>query len=198
KYNILALISNSKYRVGFSGGKFNFNHLSYTLNPIIHKAESNYQIWKRAIRKFDMDVILDDDVNMPEYTGNKFFDDFDKNLVSIAPGSGILEKHKRWPVEKYIELTNKLTSQDIHVAILGGDIEKELADDIMKSAIDKDKIHNFVSKLSIKDTISVLHSSNVLVANCNGVSHMASLIKNISIIGIYGPTNYRITGPYTE
>lgn len=198
KYNLMALFSKAKVRSALSGGKFNLNHIKLSLDESKHKVELNYEMFIYVANKLFKDLKLDKSVTMPVFSSRNVFDTNGKKLVSIAPGCGMLEKHKRWPLEKYAELANRLIEQDFAIAILGGKEEKELAEKIINRIHDSRNLHNFVGNLSIEGTLSILNNSEVLVTNCNGISHMASLIKDINIIGLYGPTDYKFTGPYSN
>ncbi|MEZ8326203.1 glycosyltransferase family 9 protein [Vibrio splendidus] len=198
KYNLMALLSKAKIRTGLSGGGLDFNHVKLSLDERRHKVEVNYEIFRGIVKKLSLDINLDKDVTMPIFSGKKDCNVNVGQLVAIAPGCGILEKHKRWPLEKYAELANQLLKKNFSIAILGGNAEKELAEEIVNLIHDNKNVYNFVGKLSIESTLSTLYNSEVLVANCNGVSHMASLIRNIDIVGLYGPTDYKFTGPYSD
>tara|TARA_R110002126_G_scaffold687_3_gene4274 strand:- start:3697 stop:4728 length:1032 start_codon:yes stop_codon:yes gene_type:complete len=201
KYNLIALFSKSKVRAGQSGGKFNFNHINYDDQSQGHKVEVNYAIFDFILSEAGYNFKPCINLTIPSYHKTnpyRFIDKYERGVISIAPGSGVVESHKRWPIEKYAELIELLLRDKFTIAILGGPGEEELAESIMRLVDHSTGIYNFTGKLKIKETMDVLYESDFLVSNCNGISHMASAIEQIKIIGIYGPTNFKITGAYSD
>ena len=49
-----------------------------------------------------------------------------ENYIVFAPGSGELEKHKRWPYENYSKLANLLIKNNINIIVIGSKNEKNL------------------------------------------------------------------------
>ena len=47
------------------------------------------------------------------------------------------------------------------------------------------------------ESFSRLGKARVVVANCNAISHMAAVVGT-PVVGLYGPTNPLITGPFSE
>ncbi len=200
KFNCLAFFSGAKKRVG-AGGKFSFLN---TNNIESYKAEHKVE------RNAELAAVLDSDITkvklaVPKFHASentvdlykKFYLEVSSELIALAPGSGEVEKHKRWPVEKFASLANELVALGKHVIILGGPGEEWMGEYILESSY-SDMIHDFTGKLDIEDTLKLLTLAEVLVANCNGLSHLGSLIDNLKVVGLYGPTNPRITAPYTD
>ena len=114
-----------------------------------------------------------------------------KKIIGIAPGSGTLEKHKRWPIEKFLNLINiigKKNSLD-EIYIFASPDEDHLVKYLTKN-IKNLKISIFNNK--IIDSIKALNSCKVLIANDNGMVHAAHClgINHITIIGPSFPNQF--------
>jgi len=107
-----------------------------------------------------------------------------KNIILI-PGASFASK--RYPVEKFAELTNLLDAN--YLIVWGSDEEKLLADKIKKLAPHV----NICEKLSIEDLISLVAKTNLVIGPDTGPTHMAWAL-NIPSITIFGSTpGYRNT-----
>jgi heptosyltransferase-2 len=122
-----------------------------------------------------------------------------RKIIILGPGSFKMEQHKRWPAINYCLLVENYLIKlkyDVDIIIIGSEDEFGLGQSIL-SYCDKKNISNISScmgKLSIIDSIYLISISNVVISNCNAVSHMAALV-NVPVVGIYGPTDYNYTGP---
>ena len=86
-----------------------------------------------------------------------------KNIILI-PGASFASK--RYPVEKFAELTNLLDAN--YFIVWGSDEEKLLADKIKKLAPHV----NICEKLSIEDLISLIAKTNLVIGPDTGPTHM--------------------------
>ena len=117
------------------------------------------------------------------------------DCVVLAPGSGERESHKRWPQEKYAKLASLLTKDlGVEVVLLGGPDEKELCESIVAETNSR-QVLNLAGKCTIRETFERIRTASVVVANCNGVSHMAAAVGT-PVVGIYGPTDPYRTGSF--
>lgn len=124
--------------------------------------------------------------------------------IIIAPGSGLLESHKRWPHLFFSQICIKVLTEypELSIIIIGNHDEISLCNTIYNNIVSFDfsfssKIHVINSLTSFGDVLHVYSNSLIAIVNCNGGSHVAAL-AGIPIIGLYGPTNPLITGPLTN
>ena len=107
-----------------------------------------------------------------------------KNIILI-PGASF--SSKCYPVEKFAELTNLLDAN--YLIVWGSDEEKLLAEKIKKLAPHV----NICEKLSIKDLISLVAKTNLVIGPDTGPTHMGWAL-NIPSITLFGSTpGYRNT-----
>ncbi|MCS0047971.1 MULTISPECIES: glycosyltransferase family 9 protein [Vibrio] len=200
KFNTLAYLSGSSFRVGLGGRLAFLNTVNVNDYESTHKASRNLEIAARIDSK-----VTYQSPDMPKYEPTHSTHDIkkehgldlNKEIVALAPGCGELEKHKRWPIQKFADLAQQLADCGKQVLIIGGPGEEHLSEYILEHT-NTEYIVDFVGQLTIQTTLDLLFVSNSLVANCNGLSHLGSLIKGLEIVGLYGPTNPSLTGPLSK
>ena len=116
--------------------------------------------------------------------------------IVLAPGSGVLEAHKRWPEARYSELIRLLHDRDASTpfVLLGAPGERALLESIADGAPSARANVHIVAAATIRDSLAVLADARVVIGGCGGSLHLAALM-NAPIIGVYGPTNPGWTGP---
>jgi len=121
-----------------------------------------------------------------------------KEMIIIGPGSFFRERHKRFAPENYSKVILKILKKYINFKIILVGSKNEYKDCALISRLSDDKdIINTAGKFSLTETIYLLKQSKVIIANCNAISHIGALLSK-PIIGIYGPTDYKITGPHNS
>ena len=175
--------------------------LKNDIDSSIHKAIKNYKLITNNFEKDDFDLSSKcyfnaEDLLIIEKTLKDKNIKIKENFIVIAPGSGELESYKRWPVDRYKKLILKITNlfPDLTIFILGNDLEEKIGKEL--SQINRN-VRNLCGELSIKESMYLLSLCKISITNCNGISHMAGAVGSL-VIGIYGPTDYKKTGPFTN
>jgi len=165
-----------------------------------HKVLVNDNIFRLTKLKYSVQqeliypqLMISDDVKI------NFFDrsfSVNKHIV-ITPGSGLLESHKRWPHNKYALLIDQLLEiyHDITVSVVGSSSESELLSNIKSKCVPNSRLIFQSGTLSIPQLLLLLLKSDLVLSNCNGVSHLSALCQT-HVIGLYGPTDPKYTGPF--
>ena len=106
-----------------------------------------------------------------------------KRAVILCPGA----RHatKRWPREKWIDLTRALLTKDYQVLFLGSADEQSLIEALVKE-IDDNRVFAFTD-LSLMDAAVLTKSAQCLVSNDSGPMHLAAAVQT-SIVALFGPT----------
>jgi len=112
--------------------------------------------------------------------------------IAIAPGSGDVEAHKRWPASHYSALAREIRSMypSAEIRIYGAPNEAELCKEIESTSKGAAIYSNVGSVTGLYDSMKY---TDICVANCNGASHVAAHAGAI-VVGIYGPTQAEHTG----
>lgn len=105
----------------------------------------------------------------------------DKDFITVAIGAQFFTK--RMPIEKLMEILEKI---NIPVAILGGLMDKEVAEKLIEMLPSKN-IVNTCGSYSLQQSASIVSQSKVLLTNDTGMMHIASCFE-IPTVSVWGNT----------
>jgi len=106
----------------------------------------------------------------------------------IAPGARW--KTKRWPPEKFGELSSRLP---LSTVIVGSRGDMDIAHEVV--ALSGGKAVSFAGKTNLKELIEIIRGAQFFVSNDSGPMHIAAAL-GIPVFAIFGPTDPLRTGPY--
>ena len=121
-----------------------------------------------------------------------------EEVVAIAPGGGESAKRtmltRRWSVQSYIELIQRLQRErSSRVILVGGPGDREVTNHIIQ--ISPDCLD--ATDLSFGDMASVLRRCNLFVGNDSAPLHIASSM-GMPCVGIFGPTGPHQWAPHDQ
>lgn len=104
---------------------------------------------------------------------------------------------KRWPLERYRTLTERLIHDlDAEIVLIGGDgdiaLNRQLRDELNAPA---GRIIDLTGKTSIGELAAQLEQCDLFIGNDSSPMHLAAAVS-IPVIAIFGPTSPREYGPY--
>ena len=107
--------------------------------------------------------------------------------VAIVPGgaSNLLREQylRRWPIESYVELAQRMLNRDWEVVLIGG------PEDVWARSYFRDlPITDHIGTFSLPEVIAVCDACDAVVSHDTGPLHLAGLSKTC-LIGIFGPTD---------
>ncbi len=105
---------------------------------------------------------------------------WNEKTVAIAPGSKWFTK--RWPIEYFDQLIDKLLNEKIKLIIIGGEEEKKLNISRVSETID------LRGNTTLLEVAEILKRSSCVVTNDSSPLHIASAFKDTAIVAIFGPT----------
>jgi len=120
--------------------------------------------------------------------------DSDARFIGINPGG--TKPEKRWPVERFAEVADRLHEElGLPVMIFGGDRDIERANAI----VDRMRHQPLVTagQASLGDTTALLERCQLLVTGDTGPMHMAVALA-VPVVAMFGPTNPTKFGPFTS
>jgi heptosyltransferase-2 len=115
--------------------------------------------------------------------------------IGIVPGGGnhlIREQAagrlpeqvlRRWPVESYVALANRLVDRGWEVVLLGGP-----EDAWVKPYFERLSVTDCIGKLSLPEVINACDACDAVVSHDTGPLHLAGLSATC-LVGIFGPTD---------
>jgi len=198
KAPLLSLWTRARYRVGEkSSALAAFYTHAVAFRPEQHKVESNWDIlaamgiperpWpKFPVRPQDRRAI-DNFLTSLGLDGGP--------LIGIHPGSGMMEPHKRWPAERFVQLANLLTAARGKLIFLGGPEEKSLSEEISRAV--RGATYNVAGKLTLGQLAALMERLTVVIGNDSGPLHVANAVGTPTVT-LFGPTSPRRTRPYGE
>jgi len=116
-------------------------------------------------------------------------------LLGINPGASY-GNAKRWYPEEFAKVAAKLSDR-YEIIIFGGSDEKNIADDIENSLIEKDVLNykNLAGKTSISELISHIANLDLFITGDSGPMHLAASFQ-IPTVSIFGPTRDEATSQW--
>jgi len=104
-------------------------------------------------------------------------------LVTVAPGAAHFTK--RWPVESWRQLVERLAAAGIDTAVVGGaDYAAECA---VIAAAGGDRAASSAGRFGLQETAALLRRAAVSVSGDTGVMHMATATRT-PVVALMGPT----------
>ncbi len=116
---------------------------------------------------------------------------------TVALGVGSTNSRaKRWPAERFAELSDRLMSEaDVNVVLVGSKEESEVAAEVFDRCSVKPV--DLTGKTDLAEAVAVLAAVDLLISNDMGLAHVAPAVGTDTIV-IFGPTNPETTSPFSE
>ncbi len=116
-------------------------------------------------------------------------------LVCINPGANF--PGKRWPVENFAQIGQKLIAEyEAKILVVGGAFEKPLAADLC-GKIGEKGILNLAGRTSIRELAAILERCDLMLTNDTGPMHLAVAV-GCPVVALCGPGNPYRYGPLGE
>ena len=117
-----------------------------------------------------------------------------KKVIAFGAGS-TNSRAKRWGVERYAELADKLQSElEAEVILVGSADEVEIAAEVRQ--LSKKPPIDITGKTGLVEAAALLSVVDLLVSNDMGLAHLAPAIGTKTVV-IFGPTNPVTTRPFS-
>jgi ADP-heptose:LPS heptosyltransferase len=121
--------------------------------------------------------------------------------IAVFPGGGsnpgMQLTAKRWPLERYRELTRRLVNElNAQVLLIGGPEDIDLNQHLLEGLdIPPGTIINLAGKTTIGQLAALLEQCALFIGNDSSPMHLAAAV-DIPVIAIFGPTSPQEYGPY--
>lgn len=117
-----------------------------------------------------------------------------KKMIALGIGS-TNSRAKRWPVENYAKLSERLNVElNAQIILVGSkadaDVALKLRQIVLKPVVD------LTGKTDIGEAAAILSVVDLLISNDMGLAHIAPAVGTRSIV-IFGPTNPETTRPFS-
>jgi len=102
---------------------------------------------------------------------------------------------KRWPVDYYAGLAQKLRAQGYAVWLIGSPKDKEVAEMIV--SLGNQPVRNLCGATDLSDAIALLSCADLVVSNDSGLMHIAAALDR-PMIAIFGSSSPQFTPPLSD
>lgn len=115
----------------------------------------------------------------------------DQPIAVFCPGAefGVA---KRWPVQYYAELGQKLSGKGYAIWLIGSPKDKEVADKIV--ALGNSHAINLCGTTDLSDAIALIASASLVISNDSGLMHIAAALDR-PMLAIFGSSSPQFTPP---
>jgi lipopolysaccharide heptosyltransferase III len=120
----------------------------------------------------------------------------DAAVLAIAPGSTM--PAKRWPVERFREVGQRLLSENagLHVLVLGGEEDAPLGDALCGEW--GERAHNLAGALSVYESAAALTRGRGYLGNDTGAMHLAAMV-GVPCVALFSARDHPgVWEPYGE
>jgi len=119
-----------------------------------------------------------------------------QRIVIVNPGFGEYLPLRRWPLEYYKDLTEKLLTQYKDILIVLTGVRQEISQK-PEPFLKHSRCINLIGKTSIEELVALCNMSRVLISHDCGVINLASLTK-VDVIVMFGPETPLLYAPLTS
>lgn len=197
---LITFLSKAKFRFGF---KFRGRDYAYNIKVMgrggeVHNVDFNLD----ALRALEIPIVSTKLYLPVNIVHREFADKFiksnnidKKKIIGISKTGGW--ESKRYKANDYIELMNRLNEiYDVNFILFWGN-QKEREDcELMKSRINKGNAF-VIPDSPIRYLGAIISKCDLVIGNDSGPLHIA-VAMGVPTLGIYGPTNPKLQGPYGE
>ncbi len=190
--HLLSFLSGSNRRYGYDNGKLAFflnrkiKEAKAALSPIEHQG--------RALKLLGVKSLKEDLELWPDKKDEIWAEDFLKTnrnrspnaLIGINLGASIRRPSKRWAIEKYAALLDKLQDAGMAIVITGKDIDKKLLTALRKFS--QSPFIDALGKSSIMQLAALIKHCNVYITGDSAPLHIAYAMKT-PVVALFGPTD---------
>ncbi len=120
-----------------------------------------------------------------------------KRLIAINPNASKLISIRKWPLDSYARLVDRLLEEPRNACVITGlPSEREDAQYIL-DRVKNDRLVNLTGRTSLRELIELFSLADVLVTNDSGPAHFASL-TGIHVVVFFGPETPALYRPLTD
>jgi ADP-heptose:LPS heptosyltransferase len=116
--------------------------------------------------------------------------------VAIATGCDPVLSFKRWPAEKWIELSKHIVSTGRKVIFLGDRAEWERAEPLVEK-IGQERAFNLCGETTFEDLASLVSGSDLLVGVDGMIMHLSAALAH-PCVSLFGPTDEKLAAPWGQ
>jgi lipopolysaccharide heptosyltransferase I len=205
KSGVMTIVTGSKNRIGFEKGyckEFNYLFTTHRISPPhkrMHKIDKDLALLRgldieTSFHRPELPVSKADEKYISKFLRTNINDSLP--IIVVQPCTSRFGSYKQWPVSNYALLADKiLESYEANVIFSWGPGEIKVVKKIVRNM--KHKALVACKTKSIKQLIELIRRADLFIGGDTGPLHIASIL-DIPTVGIYGPKDPVIYGPYNS
>ncbi len=196
----ISYLSGAPVRVGFKNGRegsslFYTHRVSVPQHPI--HAIDRYLLVAKVLGAVPSDPVCTIPISLAD---EQVVDDLLRE-VGLVPSQHFVAlnptarwRTKRWPIERFAQLTDHVQASGTTVVVIGG--EGDIP--VIRRMQSLMKTHPVIvaGKTSLKQLAALLSRAELLITNDSGPMHLAVAVGT-PVVALFGPTDPIRTGPYS-
>lgn len=108
-------------------------------------------------------------------------------LVVVNPNAGDMAIERRWPVARFGELLNRLSSRaEINLVLIGSPAERPHVAQVLIASGCAERLIDLSGRTSIEELVALLERADLLVSNDSGPVHIAAA-AGAATVALFGP-----------
>lgn len=111
---------------------------------------------------------------------------------------------KRWPLEHFALLAERLTAEGLNVVLTGGPGDRASGAKILQNfhrlreksdAVPRGRLIDLTGETTLRELAALIRSARIFISGDTGPLHIAAALQT-PLVAVYGPTRPGRTGPY--
>jgi ADP-heptose:LPS heptosyltransferase len=120
-----------------------------------------------------------------------------KRLIAINPNASKLISIRKWPLDRYAALVDRLLEDPRNACVITGVASERDDARAIAERVKSDRLVDLTGKTSLPELIDLYNVADLLVTNDSGPAHFAAL-TNLHIVVFFGPETPRLYAPLTD
>ena len=113
----------------------------------------------------------------------------------LNPNASDLLPLRRWPTERFVDLTNQLlaANPNVLVGFTGAPAERDAVESLVRT-FNSPRVFSLAGRTTLRELFAVYDACDVLLTNDSGPGHFSSL-TDIHTVVLFGPETPALYGP---
>jgi heptosyltransferase I len=185
---IYTFFSKSKYKIGFKT-KGQYKHFIFDFAA--EHSNLTHELYNYKKLSFAKEIKTE---SLPKIGFNLETQIKKDQVVIHTMSGGYLSELKGWPDENWRRIIDYLLERQCDIYFTGSASDRKHLESLLNNYKDNIRLHNVAGKLTLRETTTLLVSSQLVISVDTGIMHLASAL-GCNLISLHGPTAPTRWGP---
>jgi heptosyltransferase-3 len=185
---IYTFFSKSKYKIGFKT-KGQYKHFIFDFAA--EHSNLTHELYNYKKLSFAKEIKTE---SLPKIGFNLETQIKKDQVVIHTMSGGYLSELKGWPDENWRRIIDYLLERQCDIYFTGSASDRKHLESLLNNYKDNIRLHNVAGKLTLRETTTLLVSSQLVISVDTGIMHLASAL-GCNLISLHGPTAPMRWGP---